>query len=59
MAAGRAAERWTPWGYVGPALAWTMVFFVTPFLVMAWVGLGVHGTGDGAEPFQLRAVRHQ
>ena len=47
MAAGRAAERWTPWGYVGPALAWTMVFFVTPFLVMAWVSLGVHGTGEG------------
>jgi spermidine/putrescine transport system permease protein len=47
MAAGRAAERWTPWGYVGPALAWTLVFFVTPFLVMAWVSLGVHGTGEG------------
>jgi spermidine/putrescine transport system permease protein len=47
VAAGRAAERWTPWRYVGPALAWTMAFFVMPFLVMAWVSLSVHGTGDG------------
>jgi spermidine/putrescine transport system permease protein len=47
MGAGRAAERWTPWGYVGPALAWTVAFFAMPFLVMAWVSLGVHGTDDG------------
>jgi spermidine/putrescine transport system permease protein len=45
--AGRGAARWTPWGYVGPALAWTMAFFVMPFLVMAWVSLSVHGTGEG------------
>jgi spermidine/putrescine transport system permease protein len=44
MAAGRAAERSTPWGYVAPALAWTVAFFVMPFLVMAWVSLSVHGT---------------
>ena len=24
-----------------------MVFFATPFLAMAWVSLGVHGTGEG------------
>jgi spermidine/putrescine transport system permease protein len=47
MTARPAAERWTPWRYVGPALAWTMAFFVTPFLLMAWVSLGVHGTGEG------------
>jgi spermidine/putrescine transport system permease protein len=47
MAAGRAAARWMPWGYVGPALACTMAFFVMPFLVMAWVSLSVHGTGEG------------
>jgi spermidine/putrescine transport system permease protein len=47
MASRRAAERWTPWGYVGPALACTMAFFVMPFLVMAWVSLSVHGTGEG------------
>jgi spermidine/putrescine transport system permease protein len=47
MAAGRAAERWSPWGYVAPALAWTVAFFVMPFLVMAWVSLGVHGTDEG------------
>jgi spermidine/putrescine transport system permease protein len=41
------AQRWTPWGYVAPALAWTVAFFVMPFLVMAWVSLSVHGTGDG------------
>ena len=41
------AQRWTPWGYVAPALAWTVAFFVMPFLVMAWVSLRVHGTGDG------------
>jgi spermidine/putrescine transport system permease protein len=40
-------QRWTPWGYVGPALAWTVAFFIMPFLVMAWVSLSVHGTGDG------------
>ena len=59
MAAGRAAGRWTPWGYVGPALAWTMAFFVMPFLVMASVGLSTHGTGDGADLPGLRAVCHQ
>jgi spermidine/putrescine transport system permease protein len=47
MAAGRAAERWASWGYVAPALAWTVAFFVMPFLVMAWVSLSVHGTGEG------------
>jgi spermidine/putrescine transport system permease protein len=47
MAARPAAERWTPLGYVGPALAWTMAFFVMPFLVMAAVSLSTHGTGDG------------
>jgi spermidine/putrescine transport system permease protein len=46
MAAG-AAERWSPWGYVAPALAWTVAFFVMPFLVMAWVSLSVHDTGEG------------
>lgn len=46
MAVGRA-ERWAPWGYVAPALAWTVAFFALPFLVMAWVSLSVHGTGEG------------
>jgi spermidine/putrescine transport system permease protein len=47
MVVGRAAERWTPWGYVAPALAWTVAFFIMPFLVMAWVSLTLHGTGEG------------
>jgi spermidine/putrescine transport system permease protein len=47
MAAGRAAARWAPWGYVAPALAWTVAFFVLPFLVMASVSLSIPGPGDG------------
>jgi len=47
MAVERGVRRWTPWGYVAPALVWTVAFFVMPFLVMAWVSLSVHGTGDG------------
>jgi spermidine/putrescine transport system permease protein len=46
-ATAMGAQRSTPWGYVAPALAWTVAFFVMPFLVMAWVSLSVHGTGDG------------
>jgi spermidine/putrescine transport system permease protein len=47
MAAERGVQRWRPWGYVAPALVWTVAFFVMPFLVMAWVSLTVHGTGEG------------
>ena len=47
MAAGQAMQRWAPWAYVGPALLWTAAFFVLPLLVMVWVSLTAHGTGDG------------
>jgi spermidine/putrescine transport system permease protein len=47
MSAARAGQRWTPWAYIGPALLWTVAFFVLPFLVMVWVSLTVHGTGAG------------
>jgi spermidine/putrescine transport system permease protein len=47
MDAGRATQRWTAWAYVGPALVWTVAFFVLPFLVMIWMSLTVHGTGAG------------
>jgi spermidine/putrescine transport system permease protein len=47
MDAGRAMQRWTACAYVGPALVWTVAFFVLPFLVMVWMSLTVHGTGEG------------
>lgn len=37
MTAG--AERWTGWGFVAPALVWTVAFFVLPFLVMGAMSL--------------------
>ncbi|QPC42800.1 ABC transporter permease [Kaustia mangrovi] len=46
MTSRRMIERWRPWAYVGPALVWTVAFFILPFLVMAWVSLTVHGTGE-------------
>ncbi len=46
MTSRRTIERWRPWAYVGPALVWTVAFFILPFLVMAWVSLTVHGTGE-------------
>jgi spermidine/putrescine transport system permease protein len=33
------AERWTGWGFVAPALVWTVAFFVLPFLVMGAMSL--------------------
>ena len=47
MAAGRAVQRWAPWLYVGPAIVWTVAFFILPFLVMVWVSLTVHGSSGG------------
>jgi spermidine/putrescine transport system permease protein len=47
MAAERAARRWAPWAYVGPALVWTVAFFILPLLVMIWVSLTALGTGEG------------
>jgi spermidine/putrescine transport system permease protein len=41
-----AEQRWMPWAYVGPALLWTVAFFILPLLVMVWVSLTVHGKGD-------------
>jgi spermidine/putrescine transport system permease protein len=35
-----------PWLMTGPALLWTLAFFVVPFIVMAIVSLGTPG-GDG------------
>jgi spermidine/putrescine transport system permease protein len=43
----RASDTWTPLAYVGPALLWTIAFFVLPFLAMGWVSLTLHGTGAG------------
>ena len=38
--------RLLPWALVTPALAWTLVFFVLPFIAMAVLSLLEHG---GAE----------
>jgi spermidine/putrescine transport system permease protein len=43
----RASDSWTPLACIGPALLWTIAFFVLPFLAMGWVSLTLHGTGDG------------
>jgi spermidine/putrescine transport system permease protein len=40
------AGRALPWLMTGPALFWTLAFFVAPFIVMAVVSLGTQG-GDG------------
>jgi spermidine/putrescine transport system permease protein len=47
MAPPPAAQRWPPWAYVGPALLWTIAFFILPFALMVWVSLTIHGSGEG------------
>jgi spermidine/putrescine transport system permease protein len=41
-----ATSRLPPWASVGPALAWTLAFFVLPFIAMAVVSLAPQGV-DG------------
>jgi spermidine/putrescine transport system permease protein len=47
MAAAPTSGWWKPWAYIGPALLWTVAFFVLPFLAMGWVSLTAFGTGEG------------
>jgi uncharacterized membrane protein YhhN len=47
VAVERTMLRWTPLGYVGPALVWTVAFFILSLLVMVWMSLSVHSSSDG------------
>src|SRR6478609_8945376 len=40
------AERRKAWGFVAPALLWTLAFFVAPFLFMAAMSLWAQQAGE-------------
>ncbi|TKB23008.1 MAG: ABC transporter permease, partial [Mesorhizobium sp.] len=42
MSAATKSERALPWALVTPALGWTLLFFVLPFVAMAVSSLTAH-----------------
>jgi spermidine/putrescine transport system permease protein len=52
MSATRPAAPRIAWALVTPALAWTLVFFVLPFAVMAWLSLAPAGDGGSLDTYR-------
>ena len=52
MSATRPAAPGIAWALVTPALAWTFVFFVLPFAVMAWLSLAPAGDGGSLDAYR-------
>ncbi len=50
-------ERRKAWGFVTPALAWTIVFFVAPFLFMAAMSLWAQQERSQSSRLELWQLR--